>query len=347
MRAGREGLRDVARETNASVGDQSHVGTFRAEGSRALVDGGELRHAGAAHDARRADGAGPHADLHDVRARLDDGEGPLGRRDVAADEGELRVKLAQVAQRLEDSLAVPMGRVDDQAIHARGDEHFGPPQPVDGARPDRRRHAERAALVSKGFGMIDGLAKVFRSDEALEPTRGIHERRLLDFVFAEEGLGLFRRRSHRKRLDGGAHDVANRQALARGVTDIAPRAHSDGPALRVDNGKTGDAGVPHEFAQFLERVCRRNRERRSNYGVLELFHPPNLGRLLFGREVLVQNPHASEQRHRDGHATFRHGVHRRRENRRIQREGPETRSHADLGRKDLRIARLKQDVVEG
>ena len=58
--------------------------------ARGVEHRGELRHADAGDDARRADRAGPDADLDRRDARLDQRLGALGRRDVAADDRQLR-----------------------------------------------------------------------------------------------------------------------------------------------------------------------------------------------------------------------------------------------------------------
>ena len=67
------------------------TGTPCARGDAGGVeDRGELRHADARDDARRADRARADADLDRRRARLDQRLGALGGRDVAADDRQLR-----------------------------------------------------------------------------------------------------------------------------------------------------------------------------------------------------------------------------------------------------------------
>ncbi len=87
--AGGQGLDDVARVPDAAVGDDRGapaVGLFGA-----VLDGGDLRHAHAGHDARRADRAGAHAHLDHVGAGGDQVAGALGGDDVAGDQGQVRV----------------------------------------------------------------------------------------------------------------------------------------------------------------------------------------------------------------------------------------------------------------
>src|SRR5690606_12508218 len=61
VRAGGDGLGDVARIADAAVGDQRHAGALERRGD--VADRGDLRHADTGDDAGRADRAGPDADL--------------------------------------------------------------------------------------------------------------------------------------------------------------------------------------------------------------------------------------------------------------------------------------------
>ena len=133
---GGEGLGDVARVADAAVGDDRD-----AAGGRLgrLVDGGDLGHADPRDDPRRADRARPDPHLDGVGPRVDQGAGPLGGRDVAGDDLDVVVPL-DPAHRLDDVLAVPVRRVDDQHVDV-GLQQRGDPLEVVHARPPRRRGA--------------------------------------------------------------------------------------------------------------------------------------------------------------------------------------------------------------
>ena len=77
VRAGDDRLGDVAGEADAAVGDQRHAGAFERRGD--VRDGGDLRHADACDDARRADGAGADADLDAVGTGFDERLAPRRR----------------------------------------------------------------------------------------------------------------------------------------------------------------------------------------------------------------------------------------------------------------------------
>src|SRR5690606_21072175 len=88
VRAGDDGLGDVAGETNAAVSDQRHAGALGRR--RDVRDCGDLRHADARDDACRANRTRADADLHAVGARLDERLGRFRGHDVAADDLLLR-----------------------------------------------------------------------------------------------------------------------------------------------------------------------------------------------------------------------------------------------------------------
>src|SRR5690348_5956865 len=82
---------DVAGVADAAVGDARLVGGGERLGH--VLDRGDLRHAHARDDARRADRAGTDADLDAVGAVVDQRLRGVARRDVAADHLHLREAL--------------------------------------------------------------------------------------------------------------------------------------------------------------------------------------------------------------------------------------------------------------
>src|SRR5258708_36489787 len=89
MRAGCDGLGDVARIAHAAVGDERHAELLQRFGD--VLDGGDLRHADARDDARRADRSWADADLDAVGTVVDQRTGTVTGADVAADHLHLRV----------------------------------------------------------------------------------------------------------------------------------------------------------------------------------------------------------------------------------------------------------------
>ena len=84
VRAGDNGLGDVTGEADAAVRDDRNISV--AQRFSNIRDRGDLRYTNTRHDARRADGARADADLHSVRASVDERARRFGRRDVAGDD---------------------------------------------------------------------------------------------------------------------------------------------------------------------------------------------------------------------------------------------------------------------
>ena len=80
----------------------------------------------------------------------------------------------------------------------------------------------------------------------------------------------------------------------------------------------------------------------------ELLHPADLGGLLFGAEVLVDDADAAVLRHGDGHVAFGDGVHRGGDQRDVEADAA-GEAGAGVGSRgqDLGVAGNQQDVVEG
>ena len=84
VRAGGNGLGDIAGVADAAVGDQGH-----AAGGKCLGDvrhRGDLRHADAGDDARGADRTRADADLDAIGARGDQVERPFAGDDISGDD---------------------------------------------------------------------------------------------------------------------------------------------------------------------------------------------------------------------------------------------------------------------
>src|SRR5207248_356760 len=101
--AGGDGFGDVATVTDAAVGDDGDAGFLR-DAAR-LEDGGDLRHAHAADDPRRADRARADADFYGVYARVDEVFRRVGGGDVAGDDLDVVVPF-DLFHRVDDVFAV-------------------------------------------------------------------------------------------------------------------------------------------------------------------------------------------------------------------------------------------------
>ena len=133
-----------------------------------IGDGGELRHADARDDARRADRAGPDADLDRVGAGLrSSAAAPSARRDVAGDDLRPGERLRISARRSRARARVAVRGVDADDVDAGGEQR----RPR--ARPDRARcrpppHAQAAELVLGRVRVRCGLLDVLDGDEPVQ-----------------------------------------------------------------------------------------------------------------------------------------------------------------------------------
>ena len=84
---GGDRLRDVSGVADAAVGD--HRDVLAGERLRGVVDSRYLGHADAGDDTGRADRPGPDAELHRIRARIDERERAVAGRDVPGDDLDL------------------------------------------------------------------------------------------------------------------------------------------------------------------------------------------------------------------------------------------------------------------
>ena len=109
-------LGDVAAVADAPVSDQRHARAFEGRGH--AVNGHDLRHAHARHDAGGADGTGADTDLDAVGTRLNQGQSRSACGDVAANDLDVRVVLLDPAHAVEHAFAVAMRGVHHNGVHA-------------------------------------------------------------------------------------------------------------------------------------------------------------------------------------------------------------------------------------
>src|SRR5207302_9146255 len=157
VRASGDRLGDVARVAHAAVGDERHADLFERRGH--VLDRGDLRHADARDDARGADRAGADADLHAVRAVLDERSRAIARADIAADDLHARIALLDPLHAIEHTLGMAMRRVDDEHVGAglnqRRDALVGAL-----SYADRCSDAQLAVRVLAGVRVLDFLQNV-------------------------------------------------------------------------------------------------------------------------------------------------------------------------------------------
>ncbi len=105
----------------------------------------------------------------------------------------------------------------------------------------------------------------------------------------------------------------------------------DQAAVGVDDRHAGDLEARHQRHRFTQRGVRRERDGIEDHPALGTLHAIDLGRLPIDRHVLVEHADAAGARHRDRHLRLGHGVHRRRDERHVQRDAArEARRRVDV-----------------
>ena len=125
---------------------------------------GELRNSDACHDARRADRAGPDANLHRIDAALDKRRRTFARCNVARDELNVRERLARICRRFQHTLAVTVRSVDHEHVDAGIDER--PRAIAEIHRSNRGGHHQPAVLILVRVRELAPLMNVAHRDQA-------------------------------------------------------------------------------------------------------------------------------------------------------------------------------------
>ena len=123
--------------------------------------------------------------------------------------------------------------------------------------------------------------------------------------------------------------------------------------------------MPHELARFLddrdaadpvrlhqlervgERLVGRHGDRIDHHSAFEALDLAHRGRLLLDAEIAVEHADAAELRQRDRHVRLGHRVHRRGQDRDVERDfAGQEGARVRLARQHGGFERLQQDVVE-
>jgi hypothetical protein len=105
--------------------------------------------------------------------------------------------------------------------------------------------------------------------------------------------------------------------------------------------------LAHQLQRLAQRRIRADRQRVGDHARLGFLDLADLSSLLLDRQVLVHDADAAHPRHRDGGLRLGHGVHRRRQQRGLERDSTRQQGRdVDVARQHLAVARLEQDIVE-
>ncbi|MPM36134.1 hypothetical protein SDC9_82729 [bioreactor metagenome] len=347
VRAGHQGLGDVAGILQAAVADHRHPG--RTGGASGVVDRGDLRNADPGDHPGGADRARADTDLDAVDARLDQGLGTCVRGDVAADDVDAlgALLLLEALDDVDLRAGVTVGGVDDDDVDTLLDQRHAP-FPRVAEDTDAGADPEPALRILRGVGVLVGLHEVLQGDQPGEPTVGVDQRELLDLVLRQQAEGLVigdpdvagdqRHRGHH------LGDLAARVGLEAHVPvgDDADELH-----VTLDDRHAGDAEVGADLVDVLERGVGGDGDRLVDHAGLGALDLVDHRRLVRHGQIAVQNADAALPGHRDGHPGLGDGVHRGTDQRNLELDVPgQPRRGVHLGGDHVGLIGLEQHVVE-
>ena len=343
--ARRQGLGHIAGVLDAAVRDDRDAVLLRD--FIGIHDRADLGDAAAGDDARRADRSGADADLDRVRARFDQGSRAFARRDVAADDVEVRELLLDHAHAAQHVLRVAVRGVEHDDVDVRVHQLLHSLEHVR-ADADAGAAQKPSLRILRGERVLDRLLNVFDRDEADQVVVLIDDRELLFAGGAEDLLCFLERHAFfcRDQVLAGHRfgDLSGKVLLE---LHIAVRDDTD-ELLSLGDGNAGDAVLLHQLFRVRQRVLRGEGERVGDDAVFGAFYFVHFFCLRFDRHVLVDHADAALPRHCDGHAALRDGVHTGAHHGDVKYDFlRQVGRQIDLARDDRRVGRHEEDVVKG
>jgi hypothetical protein len=159
-------------------------------------------------------------------------------------------------------------------------------------------------------------------------------------------LSLGRSDRHRGEVVAG-HQLAHRLLGVLGEANVAVGENAAQFARLLDHGNAADPVDSHQLERFGEALLGGHGDRVDHHPAFEPFDLADGGGLLLDPHVAVEDADAAELGEGDRHVGFGHRVHRRGQDRDIERD-PAGQESVGIGlaRKDAGLERLKQHVVE-
>ena len=247
-----------------------------------------------------------------------------------------------------------VGGVDDEQVDPGVDQPLGPFHPV---RPHRGggTDAQRTVGILGGGRVELAFLHILDGDQARAVAGLIDDQQLFDAVLVQQllGLRLFDAFLHRHQTLAG-HQFIDLLGRVVGEAHIAVGQDADeppglAPALPaiLDDRNAGDTVGAHQFHRVGQGGVRADGQRIDHHAAFELLDLPHFLRLLFRREVAVDDAHATGLRHGDGEAGFRHRIHRGRQDRQVENDLlRQPRGDIHLAGHDGAVAGLQQHIVE-
>ena len=148
------------------------------------------------------------------------------------------------------------------------------------------------------------------------------------------------------------HQFGNLLLRIGGEADVAVGQDADQLAGHALGGaghhrNAGEAVVGHQRQGVAQQRVGADGQRIDHHAGFVLLHLANLRRLAVDVEIAVDHPDAAGLRHRDRHPGFGHGVHRRGDDRGVERDrAGDAGADIGLGGQDVGQTRLQQHVIE-
>ncbi len=161
------------------------------------------------------------------------------------------------------------------------------------------------------------------------------------------GPSELRSRRHRDELRLRRHHLCDGLVHVLQEAQIAVGENADGLAV-ADHRETRDPVLRHQPERLANALLRMEGDRIHDHTGLEALHQRHFARLAGRRQVPVDDTEPAVLGHADRGGVFRHGVHRCRHERKVQRDlAGQARAHVDVTGQDRRRPGRQQHVVEG
>ncbi|MCY1175792.1 hypothetical protein D9M73_160450 [compost metagenome] len=143
------------------------------------------------------------------------------------------------------------------------------------------------------------------------------------------------------------HQFRHRLQRVFGKTHIAVGKNTDQFAIGLDHRDAADAVAQHQGLRFGQRRRGRDRDRVDHHTAFEALHRAHRSDLFVDFEIAVEHADAAQLRHDDRHVGFGDGVHRRGQDRNVERNAARhARGGVGLAGDDVRFGGHQQDIVE-
>ena len=217
----------------------------------------------------------------------------------------------------------------------------------------RRRDPQSPLRILAGERMGDRLLHVLHRDQPDTAILIVDHQELFDAMLVQHPLGFVL-------ADALAHrdEVFMRHQLGDFLVGIGGKAHvavgEDADQLSRhplagagDHGNAGETVILHQRQRVRQFGVGTDGQRIDHHAGFEFLHLPHLGSLPFGIEIAVNHADAAGLRHGDRHARLGDGVHRRGDDRNIERDGAgDAGADIDVARQHIRKAGFEKHVVE-